>query len=159
MELPKRKQIRCPYIDYAKTGVYFITFSALERRNYFWMHPDKKYTSPDEIEFNSIGITVKDVLLKISEHYPYTALDHYVIMPDHVHLLLRYLPPEEGEAAPRKDITVLASQIKGVITKRIGQSVWQKSFFDHVIRNDRDYLETVRYIHENPIRWYFKYHS
>lgn len=118
MELPKRKQTRCPYIDYSKTGAYFITFSTLERRNYFWMFPDRKYTSPDEIELNSIGIAVKETLLKISEHYPYTSLDYYVIMPDHVHLLLCDLPPKEGEAVPRKDITVLASQIKGTVTKK-----------------------------------------
>ena len=45
------------------------------------------------------------------------------------------------------------------VTKKIGKSIWQKSFFDHVIRNDDDYLKTLRYIHENPIRWYFKYHG
>ncbi len=123
------------------------------------MFPDRKYTSPDEIELNSIGIAVKETLLKISEHYPYTSLDYYVIMPDHVHLLLCYLPPKEGEAVPRKDITVLASQIKGTVTKKIGESVWQKSFFDHVIRNDNDYFETARYILNNPIKWYYQYHS
>lgn len=159
MELPKRKQIRCPYIDYSQTGVYFITFSTAERRNHFWMCPDRKYTSPDEIELNSIGFTVQETLQAISEHYPYASLDYYVIMPDHVHLLLRYLPPDEKDMAPRKDIMVLVSQIKGIVTKKIGKSVWQKSFFDHVIRNDDDYLESARYIQNNPIKWYYNKHS
>jgi len=158
MELPKRKQIRCPYIDYSKTGAYFLTFSTCERRNYFWMCPDKKYNAPDEIELNSTGTVVKETLQAISEYYPYTSLDYFVIMPDHVHLLLRYLP-SEGDMVSRKDITVIASQIKGIVTKTIGHSVWQKSFYDHVIRNDDDYLETARYIQNNPIRWYYKYHA
>ena len=158
MELPKRKQIRCPYIDYSKTGVYFITFSTCEKRNYFWMCPGNKYNTPDEIELNSTGTIVKETLQAISEHYPYTSLDYYVIMPDHVHLLLRYLPSDD-DMVSRKDITVIASQIKGIVTKRIGHSVWQKSFYDHVIRNDDDYLETARYIQNNPICWYYKHHA
>lgn len=50
----------------------------------------------------------------------------------------------------------IIKQMKGYITKKIGFSVWQKLFFDHVIRNSKDYAEHVKYIYENPIRWLSK---
>ena len=49
----------------------------------------------------------------------------------------------------------VVQQLKGYITKRIGCSIWQKLFVDHVIRNREDYEEHVKYIYENPIRWYY----
>ncbi len=159
MELPKRKQIRCPYINYTKVGVYFITLSTTERRNYFWMNPHEKYDIPDEIRLNTNGNLVLEILQEIPVHYPYVKLDYFVIMPDHIHLLLRYLPQKEENTDARKDITVIVGQMKGILTKKIGYSIWQKSFFDHVIRNDDDYLETARYIQNNPMRWYYKYHD
>ena len=110
MEFPRRKQIRCPYIDYSQTGVYFITFSVSERRNYFWENPNEKYDTPDDIRLNADGKIVLETIQAIPEHYPYTIPDYFVIMPD------------------------------------------------HVIRNDNDYLECVRYIQNNPIKWYYKYH-
>jgi len=55
MEFPRRKQIRCPYIDYSKTGVYFITFSVSQRQNYFWENPNEKYNTPDDIRLNADG--------------------------------------------------------------------------------------------------------
>ena len=50
----------------------------------------------------------------------------------------------------------VVQQMKGYVTKRIGKSIWQKLFTDHIIRNREDYEEHVKYIHENPMRWYYK---
>ena len=53
----------------------------------------------------------------------------------------------------------VVKQLKGYITKKIGTSIWQKLFFDHVIRNYEDYEEHMRYIYENPMRWYYKHQT
>ena len=52
-------------------------------------------------------------------------------------------------------VSRLIQQMKGYVTKRIGVSIWQKLFFDHVIRNRQDYEEHMQYIYENPMRWYY----
>ena len=49
----------------------------------------------------------------------------------------------------------VVQQLKGYITKRIGRSIWQKRFVDHVIRSGKDYEEHIKYIYENPIHWQY----
>lgn len=50
----------------------------------------------------------------------------------------------------------VVKQTKGYVTKRIGKSIWQKLFVDHIIRNREDYEKHLKYIHENPMKWYYK---
>ena len=62
-----------------------------------------------------------------------------MIMPDHIHLLLIIRSDEYGRPMVAPTISRVVQQLKGYVTKRIGHSIWQKLFFDHVIRNSRDY--------------------
>ena len=89
----------------------------------------------------------------ISSHYPAVSVDHYVIMPNHIHLLLQIHSDESGRAMPAPTISVVVQQLKGVVTKQIGHSIWQKLFHDHVIRNETDYLKIWQYIDTNPSKW------
>ena len=158
MEMKTRKPLRSPYIDYKHMGVYFITIGTEPRKNYFWQNPNVKYATPDAVELNEQGKIAAEVILQIPEHYSYVSVDSFVIMPDHIHMLLRFCMGEEAnDASHRKSISVVINQMKGQITKRIGRSIWKHSFYDHVIRNDNDYEETMKYIYLNPMRWYYKY--
>ncbi len=158
VELKTRKPLRSPYIDYKHIGAYFITLSAEQRKNHFWKYPNKKYDTPDDIELNEHGVIAAEVIRRIPKFYPYVMVDNFVIMPDHIHLLLRFCIEDGTEdAAQRKSISVIINQMKGQMTKQIGRSIWKHSFYDHVIRNQNDYEETMKYIHLNPIRWYYKY--
>ena len=47
----------------------------------------------------------------------------------------------------------IVKQLKGVVSKAVGFSIWQKTYYDHVIRNEQDYEEYMRYIEENPLKW------
>ena len=60
---------------------------------------------------------------------------------------------EYGRPMVAPTISRVVQQLKGYITKRIGSSIWQKLFVDHVIRNRQDYEEHVKYIYENPMKW------
>ena len=83
-------------------------------------------------------------------------------MPDHVHLLIlisgdengrpMVAPDENGRPMVAPTVSRIVQQLKGYVTKQIGESIWQKLFYDHVIRNDRDYEEHRAYIFENPMR-------
>ena len=99
------------------------------------------------------GIIVDAAIRNIPNHYPEISLDHYVVMPNHVHLLLviRADPGDPQQTFP--SISRVIQQLKGFITKQIGFSVWQKLYHDHIIRNDREYRKIWEYINCNPAIW------
>ncbi len=117
-----------------------------------------KYDTPDDVVLNVYGKIAAEVIRRIPDFYSYVSVDDFVIMPDHIHLLLRLQGENETEAfRQRKSISIIINQMKGQITKQIGFPLWKHSFFDHVIRNNNDYEETRKYMYMNPIRWYYKY--
>ena len=94
-------------------------------------------------------------LLKIPLIYSTLIVDCYVIMPDHIHLILIICADEYGRPMVAPTMSRVIQQLKGYITKRIGRFVWQKLFYDHIIRNHEDYEEHVKYIYENPMYWQY----
>ena len=91
-----------------------------------------------------------------SKALPNAIIDKYVVMPNHIHaiIILRELPGEMGKSLP-----IMMAQYKSVVSKRLSQSlqgrkIWQKSYYDRVIRNEEGYQQAWRYIDENPLRWY-----
>ena len=76
-------------------------------------------------------------------------------MPDHIHLILIISNDENNGrilSAPTKSIMTVIGQMKRWVSKKIGFSVWQKSYFEHIIRDENDYIKTVEYILNNPIK-------
>ena len=84
------------------------------------------------------GEVVSEELLYLSTAYENVVLDKVVIMPNHVHMILKL--KESGRAQLAPTISHIIQQFKGAVTKRIGFPVWQKGFYDHIIRNEADYL-------------------
>ena len=76
-----------------------------------------------------------------------------MIMPNHVHLLLRISQTEDGRPQAAPTVAQGINQFKGAVTKRAGFPVWQKGYHDHIVRGDADYLRVWDYIHTNPARW------
>ncbi|MBQ7334247.1 MAG: transposase [Clostridia bacterium] len=153
--LPKRKDIRLKNYDYSSSGVYFLTICTSERRNYFWANVGATIGRPQDIALSEYGNIVDKAINNIPYVYPALDVDHYVIMPDHIHLLLIVCADECGRPMVAPTMSRVVQQLKGYITKRIGHSIWQKLFIDHVIRNREDYEEHVKYIYDNPIRWQY----
>lgn len=159
MNQMRRKQLRSYHVDCSRPGVYFITVSTSPRRNYFWLNPNEKYDTPECVQLNEIGKTAEKTLRQIPEHDSNINVDAYVIMPDHIHLLLRIHVPKTNNETCRKNISTVINQWKGIVTKTIGHSIWQKLFFDHVVRNDEDYENILRYMYNNPLKWYYEHHT
>jgi len=85
--------------------------------------------------------------------YPGVILEASQIMPDHVHLLLRLDEPESGGMrASRPTVQMVVRAVKRLTAMEFGQSIWQESFYDHVVRTEEDFREILRYIQENPQR-------
>ncbi|MBR6921224.1 MAG: hypothetical protein IKH51_03420 [Clostridia bacterium] len=72
-------------------------------------------------------------------------------MPDHIHLLLSIRADENGRPMVAPTVSRIVQQLKGYVTKRIGRPIWQKLFYDHIIRSKEDYNEHLKYIYENPM--------
>ena len=102
-----------------------------------------------------IGKIVEDCILSLALHNHGIRLDKYVVMPNHIHLLLRFVPSEGGQSRP--PLQKVMQSLKSVTTRKCWQfgvsKLWQRSFYDHIIRNETDYLKIWQYIEQNPLRW------
>ena len=153
MELPKRKQNRLTEYDYSTPNAYFITVCTNNRKNLFWKDVGAIIDRPDNIPLTDLGMMVKQVIYDISRHYPAITVDHAVVMPNHIHLLLQINTDTDGRPMAAPTISTVIDRMKGVISKNAGVSVWQKGFYDHVIRNDNDSRDIWNYIEGNPGKW------
>ena len=105
-----------------------------------------------EVSLTSPGHLARQAILEIPNRYPGILVDTYAIMPDHVHLILavQNVRPGGRQVAAPTSISTVIQQLKRAVSRSGGQALWQKSFYDHVIRNETDLAETRRYIRDNP---------
>ena len=153
MELPTRKQNRLREYDYRTPNAYFITICTDKRKNLFWKGIGTSIDHPENVPLSNLGVIVRRSVEDIPKYYPAVSVDHYVIMPNHVHLLLQIHTDHSGRSVIAPTISTVVRLMKGAVSKQAGFSVWQKGFYDHVIRNDADYQEIWNYIEGNPGKW------
>lgn len=150
-ELPKRKNIRLREYDYNTPGAYFVTICTQNRRCVLWEAVGTGIARPPRL--SQYGNVVEKAIRNIPVCYAGVSVDKYVIMPNHVHLLLQINAEENGRAMPVPTISTIIQQTKGYVTKQIGCCIWQSRFHDHVIRDQGDYDDICRYIENNPTQW------
>ena len=143
---PTRKDIRLTGFDYSNPYSYFITICTAGRRRLFWKN-DRDFI------LSALGETVERHINEIPLHYDLIYVDKYVIMPDHVHLLLTVNGNLPWEDKQQPNISTVIQQFKRAVTKSAGAEVWQSRFYDHVCRNDKDYSSVWDYIEFNPYKY------
>ena len=153
MELPKRKPNRLKEFDYSQPSAYFVTICTQNKKKILWKNVGASIARPEELQLSSFGVVVKEAILNIPDIYPMISVDNYVIMPNHIHLLLQIHIDDSGRAMLAPTISKVVQQMKGYVTKRLGESIWQKLFHDHIVRGDADYREIWNYIEGNPSKW------
>lgn len=153
MDLPKRKPNRLPIFDYNTPGAYFITICTKGHKCILWDNVGASIARPLNLPLSNWGRIVNKAIDDIPNHYPAVSVDRYVIMPNHIHLLLQIHTDLDGRPMVAPTISTVIQQFKGIVTKEIGHSIWQKLFHDHVIRSQRDYLKIWTYIEGNPLMW------
>ena len=152
-KLPKRKNIRIPEYDYSQCGAYFITICTKDRRRILGDIVGARLGAPENepicIELSFLGKIVEKHLLDIENHYDNVSIDKYVIMPNHIHLIIMI------EGAPRRAPTIgdIICAFKSGVSRECGKSIWQRNYYEHIIRNETDYIETWHYIVNNPLQW------
>ena len=113
-----------------------------------------------KIQLTEQGTIAEKYINQLNGFYDNIAVDKYVIMPDHIHLLLSVAnnSGQSGTPVPTNDnknsvIAKFVSTFKRFCNKEYGENVWQQGYYDHIIRNQADYNEVWEYIDNNPTKW------
>ena len=158
---------RLPRYDYSQPGAYFKTICAADRLCIFGEIVD------GEIRLNKNGLIVAEQWAGLPSHYPNTVLDQFVIMPNHVHAIICLTigsPSSVGAgfqpahaSQPTKPEHGLPEIIRGFKTYSsieinrlrgtLGKPVWQRNYYEHVVRTENDLDAIRKYIVENPLKW------
>ncbi len=192
--LPRRKTIRLQNYDYSQNGAYFVTICTAHKRPLFGVvrrgDPCGRPPVPVYVELSEIGRIVESYLTEIPSHYPDVHLASYVIMPDHIHMILVLTqnqperagqcpaPTEESDLSCRRGGTPgppattekpvppcrrggtpgppalpkIINAFKSLTTRKAGCSLWQRGYYEHILRNQQDFDEAAGYITGNPVR-------
>ena len=150
-DIHHRRSIRLPGYDYSQPGQYFVSICVQDRECLFGEISDNKMV------LNACGGIVKGEWLSLSRRFPTIHLDAWVVMPNHFHGVLA-TQSKRNEDSPTLGNVIRAFKSRSAIAVnrqlgRNGRPVWQRNYFERIIRNSDELDRIRRYIHENPIRW------
>lgn len=160
MDLPERKLIRLKNYDYSQNGYYFITICTQNMKCILCRGEQCSPENNHQFELADIGILLDTAIRNIPKYYPNVVIDKFVIIPNHLHIIIELCSDENGRTMFAPTIARIIKQMKGYITKQIGCSIWQKSYYDHIIRKESEYQRIWQYVDTNPLKWKLdKYYS
>ena len=162
-----RRSIRIKGFDYTDPGAYFITIVTYQRDRIFGNIVDSK------MQLNALGVIADECWRAIPEHFPNVELGAHVVMPNHVHGII--VIRADGNASARRgtiyraptkqfgkpvvgSIPTIIRSFKSAVTRRAGRElnatgIWQRNYYEHIIRNHEDWDRIHWYIESNPSRW------
>lgn len=152
--IPVRKSTRLKDYDYSQSGCYFITVCTYNRAKIL------SDIGRGGVLLRPLGEIVNTQIHALEQRYNITIYPN-VIMPDHVHMIIHInRAMRRAEQSPAPTMLDMVCAFKSITTKIankndgcLGRQIWQRGYYDHIIRNDRDYEETAEYILNNPLRW------
>ena len=160
---PKRKGNRLTDYDYSRNGAYFITICTQGRQQILW--ESDTFTEDDNVgasiarpqrapTLSKTGKVVEQCIWEIPAHYPHISVEKYAVMPNHIHLLLLIQREQVGRPMVAPTVSTVMQQFKGIVSKQLSRSIWQKSFHDHIVRTEHGYAQIWQYIDTNPQLWH-----
>jgi len=166
-----RQSIRLPGYDYSRVGAYYITICARDRQCLFGEVVDR------HMQLNQAGRIICSVWDDLPRFYDGIELDAFVVMPNHVHgIVVIHQPVGAIHESPSHAVTVvqrrrmllskIVGRLKMVSAKQInalrgssGQPLWQRNYYEHVIRDDGSLNRVRQYISDNPAQWEFDHEN
>jgi putative transposase len=172
-----RKSIRIKEYDYAQTGGYFVTIVTYRRDCLFGKIEN------GIMALNNFGVIADECWRTIPEHFPFVELGAYVVMPNHVHGVIvindmddgtgrgaddgrgaAMLRPYDDNPNPHKinvkpgSLGAIVRSYKSAVSYRINKEhnatgIWQRNYYEHIIRDEKDLQRIMDYIETNPSRW------
>ena len=157
MDLPKRKIIRLPGYDYDQPGYYFITICTREKKKLLCNITVDNLVDGAIPQMFPYGMIVEKYLKNMQEFYGDIFIDKFVVMPNHIHLLL-HIPAAENmipdkPMIKKNRIGRFVGTFKRLCNGESGENMWQSRSYDHVVRNEQDYQKIWNYIACNPGKW------
>ena len=146
-----RPPLRLRGYDYAAAGYYFVTVCTKGKRMLFASVGAGHLAGPT-VTLTEYGRIVDEQIRAIPGAYPGVTVDKYVVMPNHVHLLIGIGTGPAGCPAPT-NLPKIIGALKSLTCRKAGAALWQRSYYDHIIRDETDYLRIWAYIDANPARW------
>ena len=164
MELQNRKNPRLECFDYSTCGAYFVTICTHNRcRNLARICRDDPCGRP-KAALLPLGQIAADAVVKIQDTF-HVVVDQYVIMPDHIHLIVFLTDGQPGEN--KRKLGRVIGGYKSIVSNQwlkvckakgeVMGEIWQERYYDHIIRNDQDLRNVREYIETNPDRWVQKH--
>ena len=161
----QRRSLRLKDYGYNCAGSYFVTICTYRRENLFGEIDD------GTMHLNKYGEIVNECFQAIAKHFETTAVDEFVVMPNHIHGIVVFLDVGARHAVPIRSsqrfgkpiassLATIVGSFKSATTRRInelrqtpGLSVWQRNYHEHVIRNEQSLHRIREYIAGNPACW------
>jgi len=162
-----RRSLRLQDHDYSQAGAYFVTICTQKKACILGE------ITNGEMRLNKFGNIVKKCLIEIAGHFSNAEIDAFVVMPNHTHGIVSIVDNCRGTAcrAPTEmierfgkptacSLPTIVRSFKSAATKRInasrktpGAPIWQRNYYEHIIRNEADLNEIRQYILDNPVKW------
>lgn len=147
-----RRSIRLPGYDYTSAGAYFVTICTQSRQPLFGD------VQAGEMRLSAAGRIVWQCWSDLPDHYAYVSLDAFIAMPDHVHGIV--VLNEGDRTLFRHGLPEIVRALKTFSARRInhvrgtsGNSVWQRNYYEHIVRDEQELGRIREYIDDNPVRW------
>ena len=156
--------------DYSREGVYFVTICVKDKKHLFGEVIQKNNSI--FVELNELGKLAEKNFKEIEKFHPYTIVDQYLIMPNHIHGIIAILEQQidhddnkekilteyKNSFSPqRKNLPSIVrgykASVKSYANKNNIDFNWQSGYYDRIIRNDAELINIQKYIFENPVKW------
>ena len=148
-EIHHRHSIRIQGYDYANAGTYFVTICCYQRHHLFGEIDN------GEMKINAIGQIVSAQWQKIPQHFPNAELDGFILMPDHLHGIIVI-----SESKEKASLANIIQNFKSISSRKInrfnksyGVSIWQRNYYERIVRTEQELTNLREYIKNNPANW------
>ncbi|MBI9047967.1 MAG: hypothetical protein JEZ00_00990 [Anaerolineaceae bacterium] len=160
-----KKSIRLPGYDYTQPGAYFITICTYQHQSLFGEISD------GEIVFNELGRIANKTWKEIPNHFSNVITEYWIVMPNHIHGIIEIITDDRRDSACRiptieqygkpvqGSIPTIVRSYKSAVTRQITLKfnpdfrIWQRNYYEHIIRNDIELGKVREYIRNNPLQW------
>ena len=157
MDLPIRKRTRLKNYDYSTPGKYFVTVCVKNKKALLCRIVGCGDFDAPQMILSEYGRTLDECINLMNNNCSHICVDKYVIMPNHFHLILSINNRGDGSSETAEPYNNTVSKFVSLLKRRCnreyGKPVWQRSFHDHIIRGEKDYLKIWEYIDTNVFKW------
>jgi REP element-mobilizing transposase RayT len=159
-EIHHRRSIRLRGYDYSQPGMYFVTICTHNKEHLFGEIVD------GEMIPNEHGLIINQCWHRLPRHYPHAEMDSFVLMPNHVHGIIAILlrggfinrggfvnPPLHPLSEIVRGFKTYSARRVNVLRRTPSRALWQRNYYEHIVRNDDELNKIREYIRTNPLRW------